>query len=368
MWPYWILFLIPATAAVASQPPQSLRADGSRSTNFSALWMLVLILVTLMIGLRDRVGGDWFAYVRHLFEAETLTYAEAIYLSDPAYHLLNVLSLKMGLGIVGVNLFCGFVFSLGLILYAHSTPRPWLALAVAIPYMTIVVSMGYSRQGVALGFAMIGLVALGRQRLLIFIFWVFVAASFHRSAVVMLSIPILTMNFSSFKRLPLLFAVAVLMYVALLEGKTDQLVEQYLTNEMQSDGAFIRLLMNVVPALLLVLFRKRFDVPVAERKVYMVMSVLAMCSFLAIVLKALPSTALDRIGLYLIPLQVYVFANLPTAISRFTSPQRGVAFAIVVFYALVLFVWLNYANFSHWWMPYRMFPPLDIEEAYFMRR
>lgn len=368
MWPYWVLFLIPALAAVAAQPAQNVKADGTRSARIGGLWTLILILIALMIGFRDRVGGDWFAYVRHLFEAEALTYMEAMYKSDPGYNLLNVFSLQMGLGIVGVNLVCGFVFSLGLVLYAQSMPRPWLALAVAIPYMTIVVSMGYSRQGVALGFALIGLVALGRQRLLWFIFWVFVAATFHRSAVILISIPLLTMNFRSFGRIPVLGAVVVLMYMALLEGKTDQFVEQYLTNEMQSDGAFIRLLMNVIPALLFVLFRKRFDVSRGERGVYLVMSLLAVVSFVVLVAGLVPSTALDRIALYLIPLQVYVFANLPDAFGRLSGQKQFIVFLIISYYALVLFVWLNFANFSHWWQPYRMFPPLDIEEAYYMRR
>jgi hypothetical protein len=368
MWPYWILFLIPALTAAFSDPIQNLRADGTRSVHINPLWTFVLILITLMIGLRDRVGGDWFAYVRYLFEAEARTYAEALLLPDPAYNVLNIISLEMGLGIVGVNLFCGFIFSLGLIIFAQSTPRPWLALAVSIPYMTVVVSMGYSRQGVALGFALIGLVALGRQRLLWFIFWVFLAATFHRSAVVLISVPLLTINFRNVKNIPVLLVVVGLLYTALLEGKTDRFVEQYLENEMQSDGAFVRLLMNVVPAILLVLLRKKFTYSKGERQIYFVMSLLAICSFAALVVGGIPSTALDRIGLYLIPLQVFVFSNLPDALGRFKGQKQAAVFAILLFYTVVLFVWLNYANFSHWWLPYRMFPPLDIEEAYQMTR
>lgn len=368
MWPYWILFLIPAIGAVSAQPSQNLKPDGTRSAKFGALWTMIMIVIALMIGFRDRVGGDWYAYVRHLVNSELMTYAEAIYHSDPSYNILNVLSLRMGMGIVGVNLVCGFVFAFGLILYARSTPRPWLALAVAIPYMTVVVSMGYSRQGVALGFAMIGLVALGRQRLIWFLFWIFVAATFHRSAVVLVIIPILMMDFRSITRIPFLFVVGAVMYAALLEGKTDQFIEQYVEAEMQSDGAFIRLLMNVVPAVLLVLFRKRFDVQPSERKVYIIMSLLAIVSFGALVGGVLPSTALDRIGLYLIPLQVYVFANLPDALARFEGAKKGISFGIIIYYALVMFVWLQFANNSRFWTPYRMFPPFDIQEVYFMRR
>lgn len=368
MWPYWVLFLIPALAATFSKPIQSVRADGTRSVKFGALWFMVMITIALLIGFRDRVGGDWFNYFRYLFQAEALTFAEAIFLPDPAFKIINILSVKMGMGIVGVNLFCGLVFSLGLIIYSRSMPRPWLALAVAIPYMTIVVAMGYTRQGVALGFALIGLVALGRKRFVWFAFWVFLAATFHRSAVILISIPLLTLNLRNYKNIPILLIIAFLMYTALLEGKTDQLVEEYLVNKMQSDGAFVRLLMNVIPAVLFLGLRKRLNISIEERKVYLVMTFFAIGSFLALIVGALPSTALDRINLYIIPLQVFVFSNLPDAIGRFNGQRQTIIFMILIFYTLVLFVWLNYANFSHWWQPYRMFPPLDFGEAYQMSR
>jgi hypothetical protein len=368
MWPYWILFLIPALAAALSKPNTDVRPDGTRSIRLDAVWVLVLIAISLLIGFRDRVGGDWFNYFRYLFQAETLTYAEAFLQPDPAFKMLNVLSVNMGLGIVGVNLVCGLVFSIGLVIYAKSMPRPWLALAVSIPYMTIVVSMGYTRQGVALGLALIGLVALGRGRLVWFAFWIFLAATFHRSAVVLISISLLTLDFRNYKNLPILLIIIFFMYTSLIEGKTDQFIEQYIEEKMHSDGAFLRLLMNIVPAGLFVLFRKRFVISKNERKIYLIMSLFAIASFLALVSGVLPSTALDRISLYIIPLQVFVFSNLPDAFGRYNGQKQLVIFSILTFYALVLFVWLNFANFSHWWQPYRMFPPLDIEEAVQMRR
>jgi hypothetical protein len=368
MWPYWMLFLVPAFAAVFSRPLHNVNADGTRSVKVDALWTLVMIAIALMIGFRDRVGGDWFNYFKDLFAAEYLTYAEAFFLPDPSFKLLNIISVRMGLGVVGVNLFCGFVFALGLIVYCRSMIRPWLALAVSIPYMTVVVSMGYSRQGVALGFALIGLVALGRSRFLWFAFWVFLAATFHRSAVLLISIPLLTLNFRNIKNAPVLLVIAAVMFTALLEGKTEQFTEQYLVAKMNSDGAFVRLLMNVTPAILLILLRNRMSIAKGERTIYFTMALFAIGSFVALVVGALPSTALDRMNLYIIPLQVFVFSNLPDSLGRFGGQKQAIVLLVLIYYALALFVWLNYANFSDWWLPYRMFPPLDIEEAYQMRR
>ena len=59
-------------------------------------------------------------------------------------------------------------------------------LAVAIPYLIIVVVVGYTRQGTAIGFELLALRALMGRRFFPFILWVAVAATFHRSAVVLL--------------------------------------------------------------------------------------------------------------------------------------------------------------------------------------
>lgn len=368
MWPYWILYLIPAMAAFAAKPLRNIQLNRTRRIKVDPQWVLVLVLITLMIGLRDRVGGDWFNYFHYLFRAQNLSLAEALLRSDPGYEILNVLSVRMRLGLYGVNLFCGLVFALGLVVYCRSLPRPWLALAVAIPYMTVVVSMGYSRQGVALGFVLIGLVALGRERILWFVFWIVLASAFHRSAVLLISMALLTLNFRKIQNLPVLLFAATVMYVAFLQGRTDRLVEQYIEREMESGGALLRLLMNLLPAVLFLRYRMRFVISRGEHRLYTVMSLLAVASFLALISGLIPSTALDRTALYMIPLQVYVLSHLPDVLGRQEGQNQPIVTGILVFYATVLFVWLNFATFSHRWQPYRMFPPIDVFEAYQERR
>ena len=110
---------------------------------------LIGIALTLFIGLRHEVGGDWFSYIPYLTRAEGIPLAEAIAMGDPGYNTLNWLFAGNALGIYGVNMVSGAIFSAGLVLICRAQPRPWLALCFAVPYMVIVVAMGYSRQGVA---------------------------------------------------------------------------------------------------------------------------------------------------------------------------------------------------------------------------
>jgi len=59
----------------------------------------------------------------------------------------------------------------------------------------------------------------------------------------------------------------------------------------------------------------------------------------------------DRVALYMLPLQLVVFAHLPDIFGR--KNQGFVVAGVVVYYAAVQFVWLNFASHAFAWLPYR---------------
>jgi hypothetical protein len=177
MIPYWLLLLVPLWACV--QGPR-------RPWPAWQAW-LIGIALTLFIGLRHEVGGDWFNYIPYLTRAEGLSLSEVVAWGDPGYNALNWLFVSHSWGIYGVNLVSAAIFSAGLVWFCRAQPRPWLALCLSIPYLVIVVAMGYSRQGVAIGLMMPGLLALERGRLRPFLASMAAAATFHSTALVMLA-------------------------------------------------------------------------------------------------------------------------------------------------------------------------------------
>ena len=71
--------------------------------------------------------------------------------------------------------------------FAEAQQRPWLAMVVAIPYLVIVVAIGYTRQGVGDRLIMAGLASYTRKgSVLRFAAYVAIAATFHKTAVVAL--------------------------------------------------------------------------------------------------------------------------------------------------------------------------------------
>ena len=82
---------------------------------------------------------------------------------------------------------------------------------------------------------------------------------------------------------------------------------------------------------------------------------MAIVSIFAIPALSLSTTLVDRLGLYLMPVQLALWPRLIT-IQR-TNLLRSIWTAVIIIYfAVVLFVFLNYANHAHHWLPYQMYP------------
>ncbi|MGB5324267.1 MAG: EpsG family protein [Pseudomonadales bacterium] len=345
-----------ALAALSADRHRVHAALGLRSLKLDEAWIATIFVLTVLIGLRFEVGADWAPYLVMVQDARYLSLADILQLDDPGYKLLNWISAQMDWGIYGVNLIGGAIFSIGLAVFCRSLPRPWLALAVAVPYVVIVVAMGYNRQAIALGLAMLGLVVLGRRQIRWFVFWVVLGATFHKSAVILLPIAAMADTRSRYWTALWVGVTAFGAYLLLLEKVVDAYVTRYgAETVVQSQGAMIRLLMNMVPAVILLVWRRRFEFAEAEAVLWRWFAVISLAC-LTLFLVSPSSTAVDRVALYMLPLQLVVFAHLPDVLGK-RGQRNEVVVLVLLYYAVVQFVWLNYAQHATAWLPYRFFPP-----------
>jgi len=215
--------------------------------------------------------------------------------------------------------------------------------------------MGYSRQGVAIGLELLGLLALERGRLLRFLAWIALAATFHRTVLVLLLLPAATLSpnlrFGQLIRLGLLAGAAYGLYSAVIAPDIDYYVQGYLEAEYQSQGALIRVVLCLLPALLFLPNRRRFRLPPDTQRIWTLISLLAVAAAIGLFTVA-SSTAVDRLALYLIPLQLFVGSRLPDTRLWGLSPGAWKQL-LVLFSFAVLIVWLLFAGHSQYWLPYR---------------
>ena len=343
---YWLLLLIPAW--------RSLSAPKQRWSDLISI--VIWLVLTVTIGLRHEVGGDWSTYLENIDHVRDISFRDLNLTRDPAYELLNWISLKLGMGIYGVNLVCAGIFSFGLVLFCRAQPRPWLALCLSIPYLVIVVAMGYTRQAVSIGFLMPGFLALGEGKLKHFVGWVTAAAAFQQTSLITLAFLLPVMPGRSLQmrllRLLIMTLVAAVLVQMFLIARLEIFIQGYIVGQqMQSEGAAIRVVMNALPGLVFLIWGKSLKLPTQEHRIWLGIAALTMGCLLG--LKVVPSTSVvDRIALYAIPVQLFVGSRVPD-LGLLRMDSRGLTLLLVVMAVLVQFVWLFFAKTAFAWLPYQ---------------
>jgi hypothetical protein len=344
MLSYWILLAAPIISGLA---PYKLHGAAARV----GVWLAAIGLVAF-IGLRFVVGCDWYNYIAALYDLNYTNPIEAMQVAqDPGYGLLEWLSLNIGTNIYGVNFVCGLIFTWGLFAFCSRQPLPWLTVVVAVPMLIIVVSMGFTRQGAAIGFLMLALSAFEDKSLRRFLIYVALATTFHKTAVIMAPLAI----FIDPKRVvgPLVIGGAVtgVLVIAFVSAKLDSLTHNYIGNaEWEGEGAaaIYRLGLNLAAAVAFFLFNKRWRQRYDDARLYFILSCAAAVAF---PFTFIEPVAADRMGLYLLPYQAAVIGRLPDLFDR-KRVGIPITIAAVIGSAALMTVWFLFANNSWCWRPY----------------
>jgi len=211
---------------------------------------------------------------------------------------------------------------------------------------------------VAIGLMMPGLLALERGRLRPFLISIAAAATFHSTALVMLvfvvpAVPGRSLSMRAL-RLLLLLIVGGALVQTFLAARIEGLVDGYIETEYQSEGSAIRVAMNVLPGIFLLLWPKRFEFTQQELRLWRSMAFTALGCAVALVVLPSNTTAVDRIALYVIPLQLVIGCRLPGTQLLGLSPTQ-LLLGVLGFCLAVEFVWLNFATNASGWLPYANF-------------
>lgn len=353
MWPYVLILLLTFSVSVLKFKGDSMGTRLRRSMSISWLSGLVAVMV-LFIGLRYQVGADWITYFNYLDSMQGVSLSEVITLNEPGYLFFNWLGANIGGGIYTVNILSALFLLLGLQALCREQPRPLLAFLVAMPYLLVVVGMGYTRQSVAIGGVMLGMAALYKGNVLRYVLWVLVALLFHKTAVVMLPLV-----FFALKRHKFLLGSFILLggmgLGYLLWPHAIYFLSIYVESEYESAGAALRLWMTVLSAVAFMVAHRRFEVSPVIKPFWMALALSSLC--LMTLLWAFPgnSTAIDRLALYWIPLQIMVLSHLPGVWVIKGLGRLWGTFMVATYSVVLTLVWLLFADHAHAWLPYRIY-------------
>ena len=121
------------------------------------------------------------------------------------------------------------------------------------------------------------------------------------------------------------------------------------TAALHSQGAPIRIGLNLMAAIVFILFHKELIKNTNEKKLMIFLTILI---FLTLFLVGNFSVFADRVNYYLTPIQIIVFSRLPF-IFKANSTKDFLIFSTALSYIIILFVWINYSIHAHAWLPYQ---------------
>lgn len=347
---YWLMFLIPVLALYS---PIRIDAVFRR-----ILFLFFGSLFVILIGLRHEVGGDWIPYIEIFNEAAQIaSFDKLIFISinnDFGYVMLNYYVNLLGGDIYLVNLISALIFVYGVWRFAFLQQNPWLVLIISIPFLTHIVAMGYTRQAVAVGFIFVAIANLQQQKNLWFWIQIFLAAIFYKIAAVFILLGIMQSNrIKIYLKIIILLSCSVILFI-ILQAKLGNFYNSYIalseTGEqfMVSAGAIPRVLMNVIPAIILLLYLKNLQIDKNIKHLFVLMSLAILITFPLVFWR---STPIDRIHIFLTPVQLLVFSRLSLLTIK-PYLKQVLVLGVVLSYAAVLFVWFNFARTLHAWIPY----------------
>lgn len=333
----------------------------------NSIFIANILIVYIFVAFRHEVSTDWPNYLEILSYAKGVSLPQALGQIDSGYGLLNWIGANRFGGIYFVNAICA-IFAVGGLAYFCSRMRnPLLALAVAVPYLVIIIDVSATRQSAAAGLVLVALIAALDQKPYRFVFCIILATLLHKSALFMvLFLPVTGIVGLRLKEIVgiaiLLVAVGVYAFGQTLPALIDLYINRGgiaaaqpsvpLAVTVHSSGAVIRALMTAVAAVVL-LALMRFDL--LRRTEIRVWLLAVGVSIALFVLSFFYSTLADRLGIYLVAVQLMAFSCAPLVLP---STYRFFAkLVILAGYGCTMWVWLNFGDNAKNWIPYHSILP-----------
>ena len=124
----------------------------------TACWGLGLIGLWLFVGTAEEMSCDAVIYQRYFNQASNGSLLQLLAGRDPGFFLLNWIGGQLPDATIGrmfVQMTMAGIFAAGLAMFCRPMPNRGLALILALPFLVLVVGIGYVRQATAFGLMLI---------------------------------------------------------------------------------------------------------------------------------------------------------------------------------------------------------------------
>lgn len=305
---------------------------------------LFTIFLVFFIGFRHEVGGDWYNYLAMFDLISKLPFLISIIFTDVAYGAINWASFQLGYEIYTVNFICAIIFCFGIYKFSSAFRNIWLPILVLFTYTIMVVAMGYTRQGVAIGLVCMAFSSLLKKpKKTIYSFWIIMSVLFHKTAIIMFFfMPLINSHFFRKKIFFWLYTIisfSLIFYILWLAQEADNI---YLNDSVDSSGAIRRMIIHLIPLGIYMFYHKKFKKNLSP--IIQLIDLLAVMVLLTFLLSFVFSTLADRLGLYFIVFDVIVFTKFTEILTN--RSKRFFVTLLTLQYTLVFYIWLYFSTWA----------------------
>lgn len=316
--------------------------------------LIVFTFISIFVGFRYFIGPDFETYLSYSQNMIGSDFISSLGLEVFERGLLWFSS-NFGFSLYGFNFVIALIFSFGLIYFVSNEKNPWMAILAAYPYLIVAVAMGYPGQSAAIGIELIALDFFEKDKLFQFLLLVSIAVLFHTSALALLFIPLIDVFFKLNRKssIKLILFLTPIIYVVLNNFSLTLVnyYDFYFGREYNARGILVKILITTTYALFFLLFRKKYGFDIQNNKVINIFSYLSIFSLILYFFTP-STTALYRMSLYLIPLQLKMASNIPSA-KIFKIPEVTWKVIIITMKFLTLLIFLLFSTHNQTWIPYR---------------
>ena len=369
---------------------------------YNSLWYLFFLYLIIFLGLRHEVGGDWYQYLNNYQINNLINPINRLYLENP--NLFESIFYFFAINEIPIN-FLYFTlttfFSFSLFLMLNSLKFKWVALLSTIPYLFIVVSIGYVKQATAISFIFLAIFYFNQSKLKSMNLMIIFASFTHISASIFFLINIyFFLNKIGKKKIYFSIGFIFILFCTIFFSHIDLFKDYIIYSDNISPGYIYRLIISLPFLFIIFLLNKnKFlnDIPnrIFIYKFYFHFYLLLIfLSFINIFynnilnspIESLPnfleyikeysvkgcidpnicakeflvqfqsSTLIDRLHIYLMIIYPFIIADLFKYIHfKFNQNNQYLKILYSVYFLFIfaqLYLWLNFANHSEYWLPF----------------
>ena len=317
----------------------------------------------LFISGRHYVGGDYISYLKLFDKSKVNDFGGFPKLQGLNYIIQFVHALN--LNYFFFNFLCALAFLAGIFKFLKISNERLFIFILLIPTMIYVVGMGYTRQSVSIGFLCFAIYYwsenMNMKKYIFFILSVFI----HISSIIF----IFLLFFKSYEKIKFskLFLLTIFttsflflfyyLYFNNFDNLSSAIGLDYKIVK-NSPLKYLKFLAHIVPCLVFLIFIKRFN---KDKKLYPLyfFFLLAIVSviILMLVFKQLAEESsyvdviADRVLLPFLLIEALIFVRLYSLIDL--EYKFLFKLLIIFYFGLMLFAWLEFADNSFAWQPYR---------------